>query len=225
MIRGLLSRVCSTAEQFLSSTPTPDEIRQIILEIYHSLSRLDAGKLSPIASQDLLLAEKYVARLNWIELKPGQTVEKLTDTRLLTRAQEWRASLPAGNVLETGRFAAGAGASLDVLDELGSASDRIFALAQAERLMRHVEVKRDRALSHSFPEVRPQFLTMEKCDVAILFARMAARHSDLRFLNTSFKLNDWSLRRFGRGANLSAEPRARFLLSLTEQEFAVGALL
>ena len=146
------------------------------------------------------------------------------DAGLLKSARAWSVSLTPSGVLDSGRFAVGAGAFLDVLHAQGSIDEQVFALAQAERLMRHVEVKRDLALLHSFPESGRGEMILETLDVAILFARIAMRRRDLRFLNTAFKMNDAYLEQYGR-VQLAADRRVRFLLSLAEQERAAGALL
>jgi hypothetical protein len=222
LIRGLLDRICSTAERILTATPTGDEIRKVALDTYHSLSRLDGAKASESVREDLALAARHLAGLEWIDSPPSTT--NLPDPKddRLPQAREWRAALPKGGVLEGGSFAAGAGVLLDVLDETGSDEERGFALAQAERVLRHVEVKREHSLAHASPGVEPARLIVEKHGVAILFTRVALRHRDLRFLNAALKMNDWSLKRSG-GAG--PEQRARFLLSLAEQESAMRALL
>ncbi len=224
MIRGALVRLCTAAERSLQATPALEEIREIILETVAGLNALDARALSMTAHADLALTQKHIARLGWVS-PAAEDAGTDTNESALRAAREWLAALPARGVLDGGRFAAGAGKFLDVLDAAGSADEIRAAMEQAERLLRHVEVARENALARSTPEVSREQLALERWDVAILFARIAVRHDDLRFLNAAFKMNDWSLKRYPQLSKLGVELRARFVLSLAEQELAAGALL
>lgn len=226
MIRETLVHICTTAESILKATPSAGEVRQVILETFSSLSSLGPDNITPTAGRDVALTAKLLGNLQWLTYVPAYQSDSVVDSGLAVRACEWREGLPAGGVLDGGKFAAGSGLFLDILDGQGASGDRLFALDAAERLLRHVEFKRQLALAQSFPDLQPNRLMTERCDVAILFARAAVRHCDLRFLNAALKMNDWSLKRYGRRQrSLSVEQRARFMLSLAEQEFAAGALL
>lgn len=224
MIRGALVRLCTAAERSLQATPAPEEIREIILETVAGLNALDARALPATVRADLALAQKHIACLGWLS---AAAADAATDTSesALRAAREWLAAIPARGVIEGGRFTAGVGKSLDALDAAGSAEEIRVAMEQVERLLRHVEVARENALARSTPELTREQLTLERWDVAILFARIAVRHDDLRFLNAAFKMNDWSLKRYPQLSKLGVELRARFVLSLAEQELAAGALL
>jgi hypothetical protein len=224
LIRGMLNVICLKAEQALTATPSSGEISDKILKIHRTLSGAGRESLSSRALSDLALAEKCLAEVKLIDAPPMYASNPEDDAGLLKSARAWSVSLTPRGVLDCGRFAVGAGAFLDVLHAQGSIDEQVFALAQAERLMRHVEVKRDLALLHSFPESGRGEMILERLDVAILFARIAMRRRDLRFLNTAFKMNDAYLKQFGR-VRLAADRRVRFLLSLAEQERAAGALL
>jgi hypothetical protein len=224
-MRALLSRALAVAENMLQEAPTPEEIRETVLEMYEALSALPPEKASAAIARDVALSAGLLAKLKWIDAAAAAADETAADDKLLTSARAWKAALSQGGVLQAGRVAAGAGVFLDVLGGHGNSGESQFAMEQAERLLRHVEVKRQQALAQVSPEIPPQRLTMEKWDVAILFSRGSVRHGDLRFLNAALKMNDWSLKSHGRRPRLSVEQRARFLLSLTEQESAAGALL
>ena len=224
MIRAALIRACIAAENRLKATPAASEVRRVMLQLFHSLENPAQRKLEFSPKYDLALASARMAALGMV-LHPLPQPAGAPAADQLQTVRVWRSALRPKGVLDAGKFAPGAGRFLDTLDALGDPSDQAFALEQSERLMRHVEVRREFALSQSFLDLPAAQLLLERWDVAILFSRISARHRDLRFLNTAFKLNDWSLRRLSRRTgSLDADHRARFLLSLAEQESAAGEL-
>jgi hypothetical protein len=226
LIRGFLNRACFTAERILAATPAPHQIQHAALKLFRELSELDCRILEPAIRLDLAAASRRLAELQWIDSTQAVAEDAEPVDDLLASAREWRSGLPTGGVLDAGTFAARCGTFVGLFDELGSEEERTFAQAQAERLLRHVEGKRQLALSASAPEVSHKCLLVERWDVAILFARMARRHLDLRFLNTALKMNDWSISEFARRPRaFGPKQRAHFLLSLAEQEYAAKALL
>jgi hypothetical protein len=129
-------------------------------------------------------------------------------------------------ILTGGCFAAGAGKMLDILDDAGDDAERDFSGRALERLMRHVEVKREGSLSGTFPNSPSRELLLQRMDVAILFSRSAVRRNDLRLLNCALKLNDRFFATWKRkGSTLPPEQLSRLLLSLAEQERAAAVLL
>jgi hypothetical protein len=226
LIRDALIRLCTAAERSLQATPAPEEIRETVLETIAGLNALGAEKLSAAARADLSLAQNHLANMGWVSATADDaSADNKVSESALANAREWLAALPARGVLDGRHFAAGAGRFLDVLDAAGSAEEIRVAMEQAERLLRHVEIARENALARSMPDLSRGQLALERWDAAILFARIAVRHSDLRFLNAAFKMNDWSLKRHSRPPKLAVELSARFVLSLAEQELAAGALL
>ena len=226
MIRGILNRACCIAERILAAVPEPREIRRVALRLYGELGRSDRGNMDTGVDRDLAIASARLAALRWID--SPQTAEEDVEAPdpLLDPARKWRLGLSPAGVLDKGRFAAGSGNFVGVLDRHGADEERAFAKAQAERILRHVEVRRALALSNPIPHLSRERLLIEKLDVAILFSRLARRNGDLRFLNTALKMNDWLLEDFSRRTRGSGlQQRAHLLLSLVEQECAVKVLL
>jgi hypothetical protein len=86
-----------------------------------------------------------------------------------------------------------------------------------------VEVKRQNALRKFSPILPTEAQWLERCDVSILFSRIARRRGDLRFLNAAFKMNEWYLKEL-RSLNMDTV-QVRLLLALAEQELSAGELL
>ncbi len=92
-----------------------------------------------------------------------------------------------------------------------------------ENLLRQVEVKRERSLRKFTREISTDQQKLERCDVSILFSRVARRRRDLRFLNAALKLNEWNMHEFKDAANDVCT--ARLLIALAEQEISAKELL
>jgi hypothetical protein len=138
------------------------------------------------------------------------------------QSRAWLASLGEAKVIGRSGLMPGAGTALIALLERPP-EDRTFDLdAILESLLRHVETRRKAGLRLA-PPLEGQDPWMEWLAIAILFARAARRRGDLRFLNTALKINDWAYPSH-RHARLG--PRlARYLLSVAEQETALGEAL
>lgn len=141
-------------------------------------------------------------------------------------AQRWLAGLPERKALVKGRLAAGSGVMLDALAEAGIAPDEVTA--NLERLLKHVEVKRQAALSLLTTDAPPLQIWREKQAVAWAFSRHARRSGDLRYLNAALKLNDWSYRRllrFTGRLHRKGEWLAVYLTALAAAEEAATEML
>lgn len=135
----------------------------------------------------------------------------------------WRESLPGGMVVSKGVITPQSGRFLDSLASSGPQRPTEFVSKNIERLLRHVEIKRDRSIEKFTRPLTGEAARLERHDVAILFARHALRSRDFRLLNAGFKLNDWSFplyRKRGLSTGLS-----RYLLALLEQEYSARELL
>jgi hypothetical protein len=138
-----------------------------------------------------------------------------------TEFEHWHQSLNDGRVIDRSGMAPGTGRMLlSILDDPGQ--HMAFLHTELERLLRHVEIKRQAALELA-GEYDTETQWLERHAVAILFSRTARHQDDLRYLNTALKLNDWAFpshRRLRSGAQLE-----RYLWSLVEQELSWKALL
>jgi len=129
----------------------------------------------------------------------------------------WRAGLEEARVVRRSVVAADAGRWLDWLAERAWTDDQEFVAANSETLLRHVELKRGRALSQFGRSMSRADLWQQRHEVAIFFCRQTRRRGDLRLLNAAMKLNDWA---FAAHRTLSPGPQlARYLLAVSEQEF------
>lgn len=223
LIRQSLGRAIRFGERLLKSSPEPAEIRHMLLRTYWNLAALPAKRRSASLSEDLSATQRLLGQMGWIGGCPSSFRSSSDVPDVVLAARHWRRSLCSKGVLENGRFAVGAGSMLDVLDRFGADEERRFAESQCDRLLRHVEISRRHCLTRSLPALSRPALLLERCEVAILFSRLAVRHRDLRYLNTAFKMNDWFLHR--RLDSWAPMQRGRIMRSLAEQEFAAEALL
>lgn len=152
--------------------------------------------------------------LGWIKADEALHPDHLYTALDLTEAQDWVARLPDGHCLRGGVLVPGIGKFLDRLDEQGLAAERVDE--EAERLLKHIETRRQKSITRFTEEMSARENLKERIDVSIFLSRYARRHSDLRFINTAFKLNEWLVREYR--AIKKAGLEAAFLLALAEQE-------
>lgn len=110
---------------------------------------------------------------------------------------------------------------LTLIQEEGISEPKVIG-AFPEALLRHVELRRKNCLQlrggHGLSE-----RWFEVHDTAILLARWAGRSSDIRYLNTAMKLNDWALVVHRR--SVPADLLARYMLSISEVQHAFEVLI
>ena len=133
----------------------------------------------------------------------------------LHSARTWLADCTHKGVVSKSVVKRDAGKMLDTIRS--HANEPTELKPHLEKLLRHVEVRRERCLT----DFDPPTATLsdrwrQLLDVAILFSRYARQHRDIRFLNAALKLGDWALD--GGAERLGPEIDARLLLSLAEQE-------
>lgn len=198
---------------------TADEIKDILLSGYASLDPDSTWKEAD--HQRVVLLTKLLVDLGWIQSevvdrKPGNYPETMIE-----EAKTWLRQLYGEPVIRKGVLSVHTGLFLDVLDAEGDYHG--FVHEQSERLLSHVEYRRQRGLSEFNETLNKSEVFREKVNVSIFFSRYARRHGDLRFLNAVFKLNEWLLRAF-KGMN-DVHMRLFFLLALAEQETAARELM
>lgn len=147
-----------------------------------------------------------------------------TEQAALAAAESWLQTTSSRNVLERGVLLAGSADHLRVLlnaqldrDKRGWLDD------QLERLLRHVETRRQESLQTFSPALDKAAAWNERHAVTRLFLQITRFRSDLRFLNAALKLNDWA---FKAHRKLSAnDPRLlRYISNLVEQQALLNAL-
>ena len=205
-IGALLDALVRSLDQEMSAA----DVRSLVEDGYHQLA--SKGDFPQDSRQDLHLLETLMEALNW---QTYGTPAGLETTRLSVADF---GDLNLDNCFLKGVLRPGSGRYLDIATNSGPQADALM-----ERLLRHVEVRRQNALRKFSPILSMEAQWLERCDISILFSRFARCRHDLRFLNAALKMNEWYLketRRFNTDA-----VRVRLLLALTEQELSAKELL
>jgi hypothetical protein len=194
--------------------------QRLVAEFARSgLNALPPETLNDLANTQRLLTESGLLS-DVAEFLPGSSSEYDISA---SGVENWLAGLKDQKVIHKGILRANSGKYLDFLDKESKPQYQLFVQDNLERLLRHVEVKRDQCFSQVFPKFTLDNLWLEKDDIAILFCRHSRRSGDLRMLNAAMKLNDWAFpinRKQPPGIRL-----ARYLLALAEQERCVQELM
>jgi hypothetical protein len=133
----------------------------------------------------------------------------------LPQARQWLQAYGEAASTRSSAIPSASGAALDAL--LGVEPPSVL-LPVFERLMRHLEVRRQDTRWDSTTDK-----WIEHYQLAAALCRAARNWRDLRLLNTGLKLNDWSFRHAGSQA--PGPGLALYLLALAEQEMACWELL
>lgn len=218
MLKNLLGKVLERLAALLDRSVNEDEIHAYVMERYARLNR--PGTVDASLDREITELENRLMQLNWIGQTTGRTISEQPQDRRDWQGYNW---LAEGNCFGKNGLEPGCGQFLDWMDENADASSRRETNELLERLMRQVEVKREKALRKFARETSAEQQWMERCDISILFSRTARRRKDLRFLNTALKMNEWYLREAGK---LRTDHCAvRFLTALAEQEISARELL
>jgi hypothetical protein len=187
------------------------------------LKKYDAIKKKELATGDLEMVKKNLIILGWIdETKPDHLQKQDQSQKPSLEAIGWVNNLENGKIIKQGIITKGAGHCLDILDEIqGNLKD--FTARALESLLRHVEIKRKKALQTFSQDLSADNMFIEGLSISILFSRAARRHADLRFLNATLKMNDWYFPKFR--SKVGGKPIIYYLVALTEQELSVAELL
>ena len=147
-----------------------------------------------------------------------------TEQAALAAAQTWLQATSSRNVLERGVLLVGSADELRVLLNAGlDPYARGWLDDQLERLLRHVETRRQEALQQFSPALDKTTACLERHAVISLFLQITRVRNDLRFLNAALKLNDWALKAHRRLA--ADDPRLlRYVGNLVEQQALLNAL-
>jgi hypothetical protein len=196
-----------------------ENVRRFLVSEYQAILQEELLAENGDANLDRIGA--LLVNLGWIDTGKNQSMGEMESISDVNDAELWMGRLFDGHAISRNVVMVGAGENLDTLDSHRSQED--FIRSEAERLLRHVENRRKKSLSQFSENLDKQQIFNEKAELAIFFSRYAKRHSDLRFLNAAFKLNEWlmgSYRKFH-----DKRSHAMFLLALAEQENSAGELL
>ena len=152
--------------------------------------------------------QEFVSRAN--ELSPSNlAVDEVWDDELIDRPVR-RGQLVEGAAEAWGAFTSNA--TREALAESPGLNS----------LLRHVEVKRQRALGFEAGVGKTQKLYLNRHRVAIAFLNCCAKTGDLRFLNAALKLCDWSEKKHRRMKPCACS--AKWLHALAMQESMMGEM-
>lgn len=200
---------------------TSAEIKTFVLKKYYSIRQKEPK--AELMLSDLERVKDNLITLGWIEGKkviPNQ--KQGTNKKISPEAVEWVNCLEDGKVINQGIVANGTGVNLDLLDEC-SEDLKGFTAEVLESLLKHVEVKRKKALKTFSQDFSDGNMLLEGAAISILFSRAARRHMDLRFLNAALKINDWYYPKVR--IAVDGKTLIYYLLALTEQEISAVELL
>ncbi len=216
MIKKLASWFLERLTLLFSREADEREIRAFVEKGYRQLA--GSVNISDSVRADLHLLENHMTVLGWLPKTEAESSQEFLEIN-----RDWQKYFNEGKVISKGGLIPGSGKALTALIEKSRGAPRTELVETMEKLLLHVEVKREKCLMKFTAEISPAQAWLERCDVSILFSRTARRWRDLRFLNAVFKLNDWYLKRI----RLSSqnEVLARFLLALSEGEISAKELL
>ncbi len=139
-------------------------------------------------------------------------------------ARCWLQTVTSRNAIERGVFMVGSADHLRVLlnTELDD-TPRAWIDDQLERLLRHVETRRQESLQQFSPTLDKEAAWNERHAVTRLFLQVARERGDLRFLNAALKLNDWAFK-FHRRMPADDPRLLGYIGNLVEQQALLNAL-
>ena len=212
MFKKILGWLLDSLSRALDRQVGPDDIRTFIQTQYQRLNK--KPDISPETERDLMLTAEIMADLGWLEGYAVEPVREQNSQIVYDLDVEWFGKQG---------LAPGAGKALDWLDNRMKGKDQRALIQLMDRILRHVEVRREKSLRKFTQAVSFTQAWMERCDVSILFSRFARRHHDLCFLNGALKMNEWYLKLYN--ASATDEMTARLLLALAEQEKSAKELM
>ncbi len=195
-----------------------EEVHALVMGRYARLSRLAAT--SEILDQELTRLENLLLELGWIEAPAKRELIEQTRERRDWQGYNW---LAEGDCFGKDGIEPGCGQYLDWMDSQHNLDDRQALAEKLEKLLRQVEVKREKALWKFTRETPREQQHLERCDISILFSRAARRNHDLRFLNAALKMNEWFFREIRNSP--SELCITRLLTAMAEQEISARELL
>jgi len=199
---------------FVDRHLTPSGVREFLLKEFELIR-------DSAADRELTSLTTLLARLGWIEAESVVEEEFGYSENQISGAISWMERLGSDYVITRGVAVTGTGVNLDILDAFDAQME--WVRVQAQRLLQHAENRRSKSLINYTTEINTQQIFAERAAVSTFFSRFARRHSDLRFINTAFKFNEWLMADYRRIQGF--DQKARFLLALAEQEYGAKELL
>ena len=104
---------------------------------------------------------------------------------------------------------------LAAVNQEGALSEAVYK--EIEALMRHIEIRRKAGLDFT-PALQSQEKWRAAASLSLLFTRFATHSEDIRFLNASLKLNDWTYQHYRNRDEVALD----YLCALLEAEVALA---
>lgn len=158
-----------------------------------------------------------------VPLKKNPAKPSLEETFDLEYFNDWISNLPKNRIVgNKGLFPHAGTMLLRIMKANDSSIYSNFLEYNFERLLLHIEVKRKNAL---FPREKTskQDHWVEKHNISIALSRYSRQKNDLRYLNTSLKLNDWAYKHHKN--ILVSFQLSRYLLAISEGEHTLRKYL
>jgi len=213
-------------EKVSNRSHSGEQIKDFVLKKYSWLVDGLGDMAEPNKAEiahDLWQIYEVLFALGWVNTRTNlfntyRAGKQISPSALLA----WKKGLWDGKVIRAGVVKAGAGFYLNQFVLKAKNNQGSFVLDNLESLLKHVETRREHCLEAFDSIVNENSIWLERLNIDLLFARIARRKKDPRFLNAALKLNDWYFSYFQRKATLPE--MVRFLLVLTEQELAFKEL-
>ncbi len=223
MNKSILANFIDKLIRVLDRTVNPETIKTFVINKYGEMistrTFLDEGSLN-----NIYLIEELMVLLGWLEKRKRViTGIKISEVQDIREIQNWLNPIEETIVVKRNIVKVGSGKYLDILDRNTDKKQKSSVLRNLERLLRHIEVKRNLSLTHFDEKIDKDQIWLERHSICILFCRVARRHNDLRFLNAALKLNDFYFREYQK--RKLSNRRTSFLLALCEQEYTAMELL
>ncbi len=218
--------IANRVEQIFYHTHSAQQIRNFVHRKYGSAVRrlrtLDEKDKTKIA-HDLWQIYEIMLVLGWEKLKKNPlNAYSSKELVSLSELMAWEKGLGDGKVIHSGVVKAGTGYFLDQADHKEKVFRDSFVFDNLERLLKHIETRREHSLQKFDPLDGADSPWLERLDIILLFIRTARRRKDPRFLNAALKLNDMYFLKIRRKSTLAE--MVRFLLALVEQELTFKEL-
>lgn len=202
----------------LSYDPGPEDIRRFVQEHFQRFKEDERSKIENQA--DLTVLQVCMIDLGWLDHRQKVSTPKHEVGEI---DQQWLTCLKDKKIFTKGVLQPGSGKYLDMLDEAAQSTEKALTADVLEKLLRHVEIRREKSLGKFTKDITEEQNWIEKFDISILFSRTARRHNDLRFLNAAMKMNEWYMAKL-KTSKLD-KSMARLLLALAEGEISARELL
>jgi hypothetical protein len=214
MIRWVLGKILLGVESYWNDAVEQDDVRSFLQSGLESHVPL---LLQWSRETDLAEACRGVLDAAVVAEYLGVTVPKRPEIQLDSVSCQSGCPEAPDACLERGRLVSGAAVWFE--SAVAEQPADVGVRSAAERLLRHVEVKRSNCLmsaDQSLP-IEQQCLDRYRCSVA--FVRLSESTGDLRFLNAAMKINDWAIK--SRQKLSAGQATAKLLLSVALQEDAL----